>query len=82
MNDLPREQLEMQGVDPLQGRHFLVCKRDGRVEDFNEARIFWLSKAHLRRIGVLPLSRLCRMRCKPTLNVALIAWWSGCWDAP
>jgi ribonucleotide reductase alpha subunit len=39
VSDLPREQLHMQGVDPLQGQRFWVCKRDGRVEEFNEARI-------------------------------------------
>ena len=55
MNDLPREQLEMQGVDPLQGRHFLVCKRDGRVEDFNEARILLaLESAFKAHRGLAP----------------------------
>jgi ribonucleotide reductase alpha subunit len=39
VSDLPTEQLQMQGVDPLQGQRFRVCKRDGRVEEFNEARI-------------------------------------------
>jgi len=29
----------MQGIDPLQGKRFLVRKRDGRIEEFNEARI-------------------------------------------
>jgi ribonucleotide reductase alpha subunit len=39
MIDLPQEQLHMQGVDPLLGKRFRVRKRDGRVEEFNEARI-------------------------------------------
>jgi ribonucleotide reductase alpha subunit len=39
MTDMPHDQLQMQGVDPLLGRRFLVRKRDGRVEEFNEARI-------------------------------------------
>jgi ribonucleotide reductase alpha subunit len=29
----------MPGIDPLQGKRFLVRKRDGRIEEFNEARI-------------------------------------------
>lgn len=29
----------MHGIDPLHGRRFLVRKRDGRIEEFNEARI-------------------------------------------
>ena len=41
----------MQGVDPLHDRHFPVRKRDGRVEEFNEARILLALeaafKAHL-----------------------------------
>ena len=31
--------MQMQGIDPLQGRRFVVRKRDGRIEEFNEARI-------------------------------------------
>ena len=40
MTDMPHDQLQMQGVDPLLGRQFLVRKRDRRLEEFNEARIF------------------------------------------
>ena len=32
-------QLSLSGVDPLQGREFIVRKRDGRTESFNEERI-------------------------------------------
>ena len=32
-------QLSLSGVDPLQGREFIVRKRDGRGESFNEERI-------------------------------------------
>jgi ribonucleotide reductase alpha subunit len=39
MIDAPQEQLQMQGIDPLQGQRFLVRKRDGRIEEFNDARI-------------------------------------------
>jgi ribonucleotide reductase alpha subunit len=39
MSDAPHDQLQMQGIDPLQDRRFLVRKRDGRIEEFNEARI-------------------------------------------
>jgi ribonucleotide reductase alpha subunit len=39
MIDAPHDQLQMPGIDPLQGRRFLVRKRDGRIEEFNEARI-------------------------------------------
>jgi ribonucleoside-diphosphate reductase alpha chain len=30
----------MRGIDPLQGKRFMVLKRDGRIDEFNEARIF------------------------------------------
>src|SRR5271166_5695548 len=33
------DQLSLQGIDPLQGRKLFVRKRDGRVEEFNEARV-------------------------------------------
>jgi ribonucleotide reductase alpha subunit len=39
MSQMPQDQMHMQGIDPLQGKRFLVCKRDGRIEEFNEARI-------------------------------------------
>ena len=39
MSDAPRDQMHMQGIDPLHGQRFLVRKRDGRIEEFNEARI-------------------------------------------
>jgi ribonucleoside-diphosphate reductase alpha chain len=40
MVDMLDDQLQMQGIDPLQDWQFLVRKRDGRLEEFNEARIF------------------------------------------
>src|SRR5580658_2379597 len=39
MMETPLDQLNMHGIDPLDGRRFLVRKRDGRLEEFNEARI-------------------------------------------
>jgi ribonucleotide reductase alpha subunit len=55
MNDLPQEQLHMQGVDPLHGRRFRVRKRDGRVEEFNEARtLLALESAFKAHLGVGP----------------------------
>jgi len=39
MSELPRDQMHMHGIDPLHGKRFLVRKRDGRIEEFNEARI-------------------------------------------
>ncbi len=39
MTHAPQAQLQMQGIDPLQDKRFLVQKRDGRIEEFNEARI-------------------------------------------
>jgi ribonucleoside-diphosphate reductase alpha chain len=38
--DKPTGQLNLQGVDPLHGKRFTIRKRDGRIEEFNEARIF------------------------------------------
>ena len=34
------DQLKMIGIDPREETRFFVCKRDGRSEEFNEARIF------------------------------------------
>lgn len=43
----------MRGVDPLLGQRFVVCKRDGRVEEFNEARILLaLESAFAAHYGV------------------------------
>ncbi len=39
MTFAPHGQLSMQGIDPLQDKRFLVHKRDGRIEEFNEARV-------------------------------------------
>jgi ribonucleotide reductase alpha subunit len=39
MSEMPRDQMHMHGIDPLHGKSFLVRKRDGRIEEFNEARI-------------------------------------------
>ncbi len=50
-----QEQLHMQGLDPLQGRNFRVHKRDGRVEEFNEARILLaLESAFRAHLGLSP----------------------------
>lgn len=39
MIDQFSDQLQLHGMDPLQGRKIFVRKRDGRIEEFNEARI-------------------------------------------
>jgi ribonucleotide reductase alpha subunit len=36
---MTHDQLQMHEIDPLLGRRFLVRKRDGRLAEFNEARI-------------------------------------------
>lgn len=38
--EVPQEQMSLAGIDPLQGREFNIIKRDGRVEIFNEERIY------------------------------------------
>ncbi len=45
----------MPGLDPLQGNRFLVRKRDGRCEEFNEARIFLAIESAFRAtLGIEP----------------------------
>jgi len=39
MNEYPKEQLDLNGVDPLAGKEFTIRKRDGRRVPFNEQRI-------------------------------------------
>lgn len=39
MTDQPEGQLHLENIDPLKDREFMVRKRDGRTEPFNEARI-------------------------------------------
>src|ERR1700722_1810238 len=39
MIDLLQDQMHLHGMDPLQGKKLFVVKRDGRIEEFNEARI-------------------------------------------
>ncbi len=38
--EIPREQMNLAGIDPLHGREFSIRKRDGRIEVFNEERIY------------------------------------------
>ena len=40
MSDAPAGQMNLSGIDPLQGRDFPLRKRNGRVETFNEERIY------------------------------------------
>jgi ribonucleotide reductase alpha subunit len=45
----------MQGIDPLQDKWFLVRKRDGRIEEFNEARVLLaIESAFKAHHGLLP----------------------------
>jgi ribonucleoside-diphosphate reductase alpha chain len=49
------DQLKMIGVDPREETRFLVRKRDGRNEDFNEARIFMAIECAFKAVhGILP----------------------------
>lgn len=51
----PQDQLHMQGIDPLQDKRFPVRKRDGRIEEFNEARILLaIESAFKAQHGLLP----------------------------
>jgi ribonucleoside-diphosphate reductase alpha chain len=48
-------QLKMIGVDPREESRFLVRKRDGRYEEFNEARIFIAIESAFKAVhGILP----------------------------
>ncbi len=48
-------QLKMIGIDPVEETRFLVCKRDGSREDFNEARIFMAIECAFKAVhGVGP----------------------------
>jgi len=48
-------QLKMIGVDPREETQFLVRKRDGRSEEFNEARIFMAIECAFKAVhGILP----------------------------
>jgi ribonucleoside-diphosphate reductase alpha chain len=39
MSDQPKGQMNLSGVDPLDGKEFIVRKRDGRAVEFDEARV-------------------------------------------
>lgn len=55
MTDQLYGQLSMHGIDPLHGNHFYVRKRDGRREEFNEARIFLAIESAFRAtLGIEP----------------------------
>jgi ribonucleotide reductase alpha subunit len=55
MMSVPQGQLQMRGIDPLQDKRFLVRKRDGRVEGFNEARVLLaIESAFKAHLGLLP----------------------------
>jgi ribonucleoside-diphosphate reductase alpha chain len=48
-------QLDMRGIDPLLATRFFVRKRDGRREEFNEARIFLAIESAFRAtLGIEP----------------------------
>ena len=55
MTYAPQGQLHMRGIDPLQDKRFLVRKRDGRIEEFNEARVLLaIESAFKAHHGLLP----------------------------
>jgi ribonucleotide reductase alpha subunit len=51
MLEAPYDQLPMLGVDPLHGQKFLVRKRDGRLDEFNEARIYLAIEAAFKAVA-------------------------------
>src|SRR5580693_4428573 len=56
---VPQGQLQMRGIDPLQDKRFLVRKRDGRIEEFNEARVLLaIESAFKAHHGLLPVASL------------------------
>jgi ribonucleoside-diphosphate reductase alpha chain len=53
------DQLKMIGIDPREETRFLVRKRDGRNEDFNEARIIMAIECAFKAVyGILPVQPL------------------------
>ncbi|MGD0410817.1 MAG: ribonucleoside-diphosphate reductase subunit alpha [Verrucomicrobiota bacterium] len=49
------DQLKMIGIDPREETRFLVRKRDGRNEEFNEARIFMAIECAFKAVhGIVP----------------------------
>jgi len=54
MTDAPKGQLNLTGIDPVQEREFTLRKRDGRVETFNEERIFLAIEAAFKAEASLP----------------------------
>src|SRR5665213_3458533 len=44
------DQLHLHGIDPLQGKRLIVRKRDGRHEEFNEARIYLAIESAFRAV--------------------------------
>ncbi len=47
------DQLPMPGIDPLLGREFIVHKRDGRLDEFNEARIYLAIESAFKAVAGL-----------------------------
>jgi ribonucleotide reductase alpha subunit len=53
MPDWPYDQLPMLGIDPLHGQQFVVRKRDGRLDEFNEARIYLAIESVFKAVAAL-----------------------------
>jgi len=51
--DGPYDQMPMPGMDPLHGQRFLVRKRDGRLDEFNEARIYLAMESAFKAVAGL-----------------------------
>ena len=62
------DQIKMIGIDPIEQTRFLVLKRDGRKEEFNEARIHLAIESAFRSVEGLaedqPLSDPASTRMK------------------
>jgi len=57
--DGTNRQLNLHGVDPLHGKKFTIRKRDGRTEEFNDARIFLAIESAFKAVeGLRPEEKL------------------------
>ena len=77
MKDLHQQQLHLRGMDPLQGRKLFVLKRDSRIEEFNEARIFLAIESAFKAVEGLSHDAHCLRLSRPLSRSAPMRWWNG-----
>ncbi len=71
----PYGQMSMQGVDPLHGKRFFVRKRDGRRQEFNEARIYLAIESAFRAtLGIEPNEALRDVLQLEIKNITIPLW--------